>query len=742
MAVAAIGTIASVSVRRGRDRAQGLTLATLMVAVSLAVAAPVAAAGDPLVTVGIDVVSASASSVVYEIRVASIGTANAVNAKLSSAVPAHTTFSSSQPAPGSGGGSCANGGVPEPAGTNCVWDLGTLVPGAVSVVRTTLDLGREDATYKVEHSVTLTFGETRSVTDVDPSLTRSVIAAGDDSFVSDGDPFDTNHGACPTLRTSGDNAVVSFLDLEPLPTEQTIEKLWSAELRTVVESTTGTSELPHAVGLYPITSSEWSEGTGPCTNGTTGTGDQARTGLKPNVSSEPVSSANVSAADQVAIFDVLGGLDAPEERAGYQGWSVRSTSSSGHLTQFDSLESGSAAQTPRLVLVHTEPESATCIDLDPDTISVHPSSELVLTASVTDGARVVAGASDGCTGGKVGAEKVVWTLETQGVDSYISNTAGSGTSKNSETADAGPNTAETRSGEDGSTFIALRLDTPADSAGNEGDNRVSARIADEPDAAEPGSDPTCGLPPPGGKSCTGESDAEDDGTVTWALSATTAPTSVPTVTPSAGSTTSSPGTPAGSLSSREITLSLGRLRVVSGQRVDLQGVLSSRQAACAGAGKQVAVLARTLGTTERRTLATLSTDLTGAFSGSVLIRASADIYATVDADAICAAALSTPATVKAAALVTARASDDSVPRGTPFSIRGSVAPKHPRTEVVLQMKSGEKWTRVQRARLTRRSTFAFSVIAKWNGSRLFRVRWAGDKDHEPGRSRQMRIGTT
>lgn len=545
------------------------TLAVFLFVTGLVVIRPAAAAGTPLLAIGIDVVSGTSDNVTYKINVRNAGNGDATNVRVSMMVPptgnqpansfGDTTFESSSPpaspvdgSPAGASPTCDNGGVREPKGTNCQWAIGTLAAGTQSDITVILNLLAPpaglgtDQTLSVTASATgvnpATSAATNSPSDTDPSLARHRLVVGEDTFVNINEPLNTNHGQCPILTANGTQTITSYVrSTTSMP--GSIEKFLGAELIAVVAASEYSEATPGSLALHPVTSGAWTEGASTsCGPGTLGSGDNARTGSAPATTSTPSSTTSVKAANTTIKWNVTGDLDGAAERAAFQGWQIRNASGAGSV-DLHSGEVTDSANQPKVVLTYVKPEIATCIDLDPETNIAFPTSEQTLTAVVYDGnpaGRIVSGSNDACNGTPVAGKFVDWTLDADGSpDAYFSNQAGTPVPKSGTALDAGPDLIRTTTDQFGRTFAGVRL-------GNvefyEGENRVAACIDNSPS----GSDGCPGVPEP--ESCTvltpctaprsGEGDKEDDVSLRWSPTAPT-PTPEPTPTPQGPPTVSS-----------------------------------------------------------------------------------------------------------------------------------------------------------------------------------------------------------
>ncbi len=354
-----------------------LALSTTMIATLMTLMMMNSASGQGagIPTVGIDVQSATLTQATYSIVVRNQGTAPSPNVIVRSAVPARTTFESSDPAPstttspGSGAQSCDNGNIRESEGTTCQWNLGTIAPGESRTITAIYNLNQTNIdTYRVVHQATATDGEGNSNTDTDDSLVRQRANVNDDTWVDDQEPPNSNHGDCDFLRVLQGNRVTSFVESDTLVavtagahSTNSLERFFGAQLRLEVLDTTYTAQSPGVIGAHRITSGEWSEGTGTCQSQGNGTGDQARTGTEPVSAPAATGTVEIRQAPAFANFDVTADLDSEADRASFQGWELRDQAATGtdNSTRFHATESPTSgdASDPRIFLVYTTVES-------------------------------------------------------------------------------------------------------------------------------------------------------------------------------------------------------------------------------------------------------------------------------------------------------------------------------------------------------------------------------------------------
>jgi uncharacterized repeat protein (TIGR01451 family) len=125
--------------------------------------------GAPLLGMGVDVHSSTATQATYELVVTNRGTAPAEDVVVTATVPRHATFEASSPAPSSG---CDNGGVSEAPGVECTWDIGTPDAGAASSISVALNLVQGTRGYAIRYAAKARSSNADSNADIDRSLRR------------------------------------------------------------------------------------------------------------------------------------------------------------------------------------------------------------------------------------------------------------------------------------------------------------------------------------------------------------------------------------------------------------------------------------------------------------------------------------------------------------------------------------------------------------------------------------------
>lgn len=748
--------------------------------------------GEGLPTVGIEVQSATNTQVTYAIVVRNQGNAQSTNVRVRSNVPGNTTFESSNPppvattSPSPGAASCDNGNTREDAGRTCEWSFGTVAAGETRQITAVYNLNQSNvATYTVTLAATVTDGEGHSNSDSDASLTRSRQDIDQDTWVNDDEPPNWNHGQCPNLRVLQNNRTTSFLQATAMPAESAIEKLWGALLQAQVQSTSYTQGAPGSIGAHRITSAEWTEGASDsassqnCPGAASTTATDARTGAEPQSAGSATGTATISSFPQFASWNVTNDLDDANERgAAFNGWELKDVIGSGdNFTRFHSGEAA-AEQQPRLFLVYTGAEAASCVDADPETATNAFGTEHVITAFATDGAKVTNAGGDGCSGGPA-VTNVDWEIEDDDPDAYFSSQEGQPITKTIQDSNANPNTVTTATDDSGLTNVGIRQNVPA-----AGENRIEARVAGATDPDEDGDNPPeCGIPPPvgppPGTNCTGETDQVDDVRKTWGASGSSAsgsasattsgsPSSTTSGSPSAtasgspsatassspsstssGSPTQS-GSPTGSASSsspqqsaRTVSLFAEPAPVVFPNEVTLSGQILSADPQCEDADEFVRIQRRVLGEDEYENFLSDNTDADGRYQVTFASDVSAEYIATAPAHDQCADATSSPETVQVKVKITGRAGRRSVERGDNVGIVGRVKPDHDGTDVLLQRKKGRKWVTIARDELNVRSRYRFVLKAGWKGRRTFRAVWRPQDDNHAGNtSKNIVIRTT
>lgn len=193
---------------------------------------------------------------------------------------------------------------------------------------------------------------------------------------------------------------------------------------------------------------------------------------------------------------------------------------------------------------------------------------------------------------------------------------------------------------------------------------------------------------------------------------------------------------------RSITLETARSRVRAGSRGVLTGRLKSPEPECVQ-NEFVKIKRRSFGSNSFRYLVSGLTDFKGLYRFDVKVRRNATYMAITTGTEACKRAESTPREILAKVRVVAQASGNPVPQGTYFRIEVSVHPGHPHTDVLLQVKRASGFVTVDRSALGGRSRMDFILVAGWEGTRTYRVKWPKqDRDHVDGFSRPLRIATT
>ncbi|HEV2999246.1 MAG TPA: hypothetical protein VGW75_00800, partial [Solirubrobacteraceae bacterium] len=595
-------------------------------------------------------------------------------------VPANTTFAGSTPA-----STCSPG---DAAGTECGWALEDVGPGKSTTLELALTLGA--GSYQLTNAATATADGAPEASDADDSLHRAVDGAGtgglDDTYVAEADAPNVNHGLCNRLRVARDDPATpaderstaffrTFLDFL-----QGVEQVWHAQVRATVTADVApvaTDIAAHAVA------DRWIEGTGSCAGGAE-TGNAPRKGWTPAFAATPTALAGVTGAPgQALTWDVTSDVDSPADRAATKGWALvdHGTGPGGAATVLQATEAGTAERA-NFAMVYTVREEPACVDSDPDAVAAEADRPAALSATLTDGTRVVSGELDACNGAPVAGERVEWQIEDDDPDAHLSREEGS--------PGLNANLAVSQADGSGVARIALVLADPSGPPGPAGESVVAARVFDAPDPA-------------------GEADHEDDVTVGW------------TRVPRPG-TAPPPGTTGTGTEQQPPTATAPAARTVSaaptrraryGAPLAIAGRVESSDRACV-ADQRVVVARRVRGTLVP--VAAQHTDATGAFRLHLVARRAGEHVATVAASPACAAATSAAWSLRPAAVITVTRR-----RGR---LTGTVRPRLPGRTVVLQRRTarprGEReergggarrtarrWVTVARTKLDRRSRFRF-----------------------------------
>ena len=355
---------------------------------------------------------------------------------------------------------------------------------------------------------------------------------------------------------------------------------------------------------------------------------------------------------------------------------------------------------------------------DPDTTGSH---------QAPDGANHTTEPSVSCEGDPPPAPPGTNTSSGQGQGEH--EVAGEGDIKHIETAASGTNDAgailfklaNLSTSITGTTQITAFYDRDNDDRFCSGEVNGNATIgwgtAPAGATGVPSETATCPEPSPTGSS-------------TASASPSGSATGSPTGSPSASQT---PGT------SRTITLTASRGKVLFSRPVTFSGQIFSSDSTCRD-GEFVRIQRRVHGTNSFTNFASATTDADGSFERTVNLRNSADYQAVVAAHDNCQASQSDPATVLVKVKVTRTASDFRPESGETVRFLGKVVPNHKGTKVVLQRKKGGRWVKVAVDTLNKRSRYRFDRRATWPVKRVFRIKWKSqDAEHETNFSRPMRI---
>ena len=566
-----------------------------------------------------------------------------------------------------------------------------------------------------------------------------------------------------------------------------MDRLFDAEFQMNVLPSDYSAGAPGSAALHPITSGDWAEGSGGCTDGTHGSGNQLRTGYEPTVTTTATSTAPVTGPGPIR-WNVTSDMDGSARRAAFQGWQIRNTSSGGSL-DLSSLQSTDTTLRPRLFIVYATAEAGRCIDVDPDHTVGHPSAEQKVTAVVmksgtTNYDREVSGAADACQGTPAAGHSVLWDIqgEPANPDTYISNQAGTTVLKDGTTAtDVGPDSIRTTTNSAGTTFVGVSLGSPETTSS--GESRIAGCVGtscptnpQEPEGCT-GVAKELGNCTPGGEGFNGEGDGEDDAYLGWSPTAPSpspspssspsgwpSPTPTPTptgspsssespspsTTPSASPSTSTSPLPSGSpsptstasgLSPAVLDLQTSTQESEASSEVILAGALTSDNPTCAQPGTTVQIFRREADSAAEH-LAYVGTGVGGTFEHKVAPEANAVYSARVGQHGLCAAAASAEVTVLVRPVITIKSPVTEVKRYRRFWILGTVKPEHQLSPVTLWRKIGPgQFKKMRTGYLDEGSRYSFSVKYRWKRKRsVFIVRWdATDADHISSQSPKLRI---
>ena len=377
----------------------------------------------------------------------------------------------------------------------------------------------------------------------------------------------------------------------------------------------------------------------------------------------------------------------------------------------------------------------TCIDAFPEADTNNPADEHFIAAVVTDGA-LDGDRADGdetCGGNPVSGVEVVWEIEVDDPDAWISRAEDQATTKTDSSGDAQPDTITTTTDGDGYTYIGIKLDTAA-----EGTSVIAARIQD---AEDPESDPLCEIED--NPLCPHESDEEDDVEKTWANSEPASTQTPPPPPPRATSTGTGTGTGTATgtgtepaVASRTLTLSASKNLVRYGRQVTLSGTLNSDEESCDDAGERIEISRRAHGQLSQSQSREVTTDANGTFELTLTPKRSADYTARAPAHDNCGEAQSNDETVLVRVKVSIAVSDARPSEGDKIRFTGAVKPRHRGSLVILQRLKNDRWKNVKEDGLNRRSRYSIGLRVTWDGQRVFRVKWPKQhNDHATGKSR-------
>lgn len=166
-----------------------------------------------------------------------------------------------------------------------------------------------------------------------------------------------------------------------------------------------------------------------------------------------------------------------------------------------------------------------------------------------------------------------------------------------------------------------------------------------------------------------------------------------------------------------------------GQRVLVVGRLANGQA-----GAPLALEYLPSGTTTWSVLATRASSTGGAFRLSAPLTSSGVVRVALDAAVVTralpqapqASALSAELPVQVSAALSARRADLNVLGGHPVIVSGTLRPAKAGRVVVLQLRTGNRWTTVARAKTGARGRYRLRFMPHRTGSQVARVRFAGD----------------
>jgi hypothetical protein len=207
----------------------------------------------------------------------------------------------------------------------------------------------------------------------------------------------------------------------------------------------------------------------------------------------------------------------------------------------------------------------------------------------------------------------------------------------------------------------------------------------------------------------------------------------PSQTPTASPTNPTTASPTPQRAPRAISLATSKRETVARSRVSFTGEIVSTEPSCED-DELVTLRRRPFGSRSFRIVRSTFTGATGEFEIRGQVNSTSDFLVVTSLKDTCDQATSDPDTVLVRVRLTASASDNPVEQGGFFSISGSVRPHHEGTRVTLKRKQGNRFHRIDLQRLRRQPTYRFFLVAGWEGTRTFRVKWAKQhRDHEANR---------
>ena len=704
-------------------------------------AASTAGAADPTpgLTIGVDVVTGSATEVTYRIVAANRLDGVARNVVVSNAVPANTKFARSVPPPSAGADgspSC----VPGAATATCSWSVGDLAAGRSATIDVTFELLPQAAqgTRTVASTATASGSDGLTASNTDSTVQQTLLGTGlADTYVDDRATQSTVNGNCPDLRIRRDDSMTAFIrTFTQQDSFPVIADLFAARLTAFVKTADATAPAAQ-IAAHHIDAVQWdAPSTSPC-GSTTSDGSAPRTGWTPPSAATPTDVATASGAGTPSLtWDVTADLDTPDDRTADAGWElIDAAAGSGEtVTELHSRQALNAptgpgeAGRPRLALTYTVPEPPTCIEVRPQALAASSPDEAILTARLTDGSAAQQGQL--CNGAPTPEEPVGLKVTDDDPDVYVSSLNGRpvSVSANAGVARIDPQT--------GSAAFGLRLMQPEYGTGDLGDNALTAQWAF---TCTPGGSVSDFVQATRDNACPESVPARDVG-LHWTRGPQPA-TPPPPPPPPAGEDGVAVEDGVAALAAapavRTVKAALSRTQARWGRALMVSGELTSADASCVG--DQRVEVWRRYPDGAWQAVARSRTSAGGHFTLETVVTRTAQYFAAARPTEACVGASSEPVAVRSKPLIELDASRREPRTGRRVTLFGRVMPAAPGRRVIVERRKARRWVRVARPKLDSRSRFRLPVRVNWAGSRVFRVRSRASADRAPGKSAKLVI---